>query len=150
MDFGELRNSGGTRDPKQQQKVEGGGLDGGKPQQFNKVNLTFSITYDAKDGLEAKLNWTHPPGGRKKSQSSHDVPHGGVGGETAGMMDYEVLYILHECGVYPDLPKCLYPQDLYSSEVPVPRNQVVSVVVVVVVIVLVTLELMVIRIVVAS
>ena len=77
----------------------------------NSVNLTYSLTYERSDGLEARLNWTHPPGMAQKGEEE---------------VFYEVVYILLECGIYEDLPKCPYTDDLYTSLVPVRRRDVVS------------------------
>jgi hypothetical protein len=119
LDFAELRNTGASRDSgnnkQQQQQQSTWPLSKTRLQQHNKVNLTSSVIYDGRDGLRALLNWTHPPG------------KDGVGvGDVGELVDYELIYILQQCGVYPDLPPCPYPQDLYSAEVLVPRWQEVS------------------------
>ena len=100
------------------QSVANGALAEGRGQKehlldWNSVNLTYSLTYERSDGLEARLNWTHPRHLAQKGGGEEEVY-------------YEVVYILLECGIYEDLPKCPYTDDLYSSIVPVRRSDVVS------------------------
>ena len=93
------------------QPVDVGALEGSRAmekhlQEKNTVNFTHTLTYDPASGLEARLTWLHPRGVSAR-----------------GLVDYEVLCILMECGVYEHLPKCSYTDDLYESLVPVKRTE---------------------------
>ncbi|KAK7505460.1 hypothetical protein BaRGS_00003205, partial [Batillaria attramentaria] len=92
----------------------GGLMDGGTAvsiRNHNAVNLTYQLHFQDKngDGLTAKLTWEHP----------QEV----VAASGSGKVAYNIVYIRYMCGVYEDLPKCPYPDDLYSSEVFVDRDE---------------------------